>query len=340
MFDCFELFRKKIQGWIQSEEGGGRGPFPISSTDATSVHDDYGQQRSAEPLSATSPHVTHEETNTISRSSVFTKSNVLSNRSREFGNECFKKKKLLDSLHHYNEAIKLACFPVLKSEAESRRNDDEEDDSTLAMAFANRSAVYAELGLPFYDKAVQDVNYALKYGYPERLKVKLVVRKADIYAKQRNVDGAQKCLEIIKACTNNSTLQISPILESKIAEVEICISRLLELEQTPSQTSRPRPTSTKDVHNIFLREDCYVENDKFENASEKICIRTGERGDVETELLGRYVVALSDLNEGETLFVEKPFASVLLPEFDSSYCHHCHKLLRERDTSEILYFYP
>ena len=40
---------------------------------------------------------------------------------------------------------------------------------------------------------------------------------------------------------------------------------------------------------------------------------------------GRYLVAEKDVGPGEMLLVEKPYSSVLLPEFYSSHCQTCYQ---------------
>lgn len=41
---------------------------------------------------------------------------------------------------------------------------------------------------------------------------------------------------------------------------------------------------------------------------------------------GRYVVANTKVNKGDALFVEKPFALIILPDQTYKHCHHCCKI--------------
>ena len=40
---------------------------------------------------------------------------------------------------------------------------------------------------------------------------------------------------------------------------------------------------------------------------------------------GRYVVTSDDLSEGEVIFSEEPYSSVLLPDQYSTHCNHCYR---------------
>lgn len=258
-----------------------------------------------------------------------------SEKQRELGNTCFKKKDLKQSLFHYNQAIKLAGFPdVRKGCAE----ENEIERNSLALALANRSAVYHELGKPLYDKALKDIDLALKYGYPERLTTKLLTRKADIYVKKGKKQLAQECLAIIKSrqsslCKQNGEMEsvskasnnmpMGYNTDARIDSIEMQIKQLLGPDTSTSEkTENSSCTEAKNKN--------FSENPNFENARDCISIKT-------TDALGRHVIALTDLSKGQILFQEDPFASVLLPDFNDSHCHHCHKSLKD-ETGEVYYF--
>lgn len=77
-----------------------------------------------------------------------TKQNAESIEFRNQGNAHYKKKKNFDALLCYNLAI---CHAELGSEE-------------LAIAYANRSAVYFEVGL--YEKCLKNIQHAIDNGYP------------------------------------------------------------------------------------------------------------------------------------------------------------------------------
>lgn len=69
--------------------------------------------------------------------------------------------------------------------------------------------------------------------------------------------------------------------------------------------------------NLKLPKLNFYENPIFPNASVSLDLLT-------SKCKGRYVVANRDIKKGEILFVEKPFAFVLLDNEDSeTVCAHC-----------------
>lgn len=58
------------------------------------------------------------------------------------------------------------------------------------------------------------------------------------------------------------------------------------------------------------------EHDQLAHASNKIGIRSSDES-------GNFAVAVEPLTTGETIVVEKPVASHLLPKFFGTHCFHC-----------------
>ncbi|CAL8095743.1 unnamed protein product [Orchesella dallaii] len=335
--------RAKIEDWIESEESKQRSTYSAENT-----HDDcHGGGRDYSKEASSKPNTTGSAT------SDFTpfKSNAISEKERELGNECFKNKDLLGSLLHYNEAIKFAPCPKLPDASHAKENENG-GVNTFAIALANRSAVYFELGSSHYDKSVKDADLALRYGYPERLKAKLLCRKASIYAKQGKIEIAQKCLDLVKAGATNweefgasgesrsgksqsvtkdenvckKQISLPPGVEAKICETQKQIDRLKIMNASGGLKEEEESNTTNGVN---LGND-WKENANFVSASEKVAIEPTK------DTSERHVVAVDDLEAGDVVFKEKPYASVLLPEFYNSYCYHCHKSLPENDE----YFFP
>uniref|UniRef100_A0A1Q3FCS2 Protein-lysine N-methyltransferase SMYD4 n=1 Tax=Culex tarsalis TaxID=7177 RepID=A0A1Q3FCS2_CULTA len=94
---------------------------------------------------------------------------------RKRGNECFhpKVKKYVKAVEHYNESIALA-------EARSE---------TLAIAYANRSAVCFELRE--YEACLENIRLARQNPYPENLLGKLAKREADCLDRIQTNEGAE-----------------------------------------------------------------------------------------------------------------------------------------------------
>lgn len=242
----------------------------------------------------------------------------MSKEERDLGNEQFRKKQLLNSLRHYNRAIKYACFPNRKYKESSVVNGGGEN--CLAVALANRSAVYYELGDACFNKALQDIQLALEFGYPEERRTKLLLREASILAKQGKREALETCLANIKETLTNdhsnpNSTTTGITLQLKIHDLEMQMKKL--------------PSTNEEEEESLTKKPDFVENSNFENASSKLSIKT-------SKFAGRHVIALADLTEEDTLFQELPFASVLLPQFYNSHCHHCHKSLGTRE----IYFFP
>lgn len=79
---------------------------------------------------------------------------------RQDGNKFYKEKKYSEALKKYNQSI---CWATTGSEH-------------LAIGFANRSALYYDMG--DYELALGNIKLAMKNNYPDRLMPKLVARKA------------------------------------------------------------------------------------------------------------------------------------------------------------------
>lgn len=86
------------------------------------------------------------------------KSNKISEIYRDKGNKAYSKKEFIDSLIQYNQSL---CF------ADSNEN--------LSLAYANRSAVYFELGL--YETCLKNIELAKKHDYPKDKMKKLENRE-------------------------------------------------------------------------------------------------------------------------------------------------------------------
>uniref|UniRef100_A0A336LSS1 CSON003654 protein n=1 Tax=Culicoides sonorensis TaxID=179676 RepID=A0A336LSS1_CULSO len=96
------------------------------------------------------------------------KSDEISLESRNLGNSYFKVKDYVNALKYYNRSL---CFAPVASE-------------NLAIAFANRSAVYLNIG--FYKFCLDNIETALKGNYPCKMIQKLEQRKKECLAKMKN----------------------------------------------------------------------------------------------------------------------------------------------------------
>ncbi|XP_063923314.1 SET and MYND domain-containing protein 4-like [Zophobas morio] len=89
-----------------------------------------------------------------------TKSDVKASELRKFGNVQYQNKNYKDALKFYTQGLSFA-----------------KSDEEVSFAYGNRSAALFGLGL--YEECLQDIERALKHGYPDRLSSKLIKRKED-----------------------------------------------------------------------------------------------------------------------------------------------------------------
>jgi hypothetical protein len=57
-----------------------------------------------------------------------------------------------------------------------------------------------------------------------------------------------------------------------------------------------------------------------------------------SEAKGRFCTAAKKINKGDCVFVEKPYAAILLPEFTHTYCYACFKELCDYDETNTSFF--
>ncbi|XP_065369897.1 SET and MYND domain-containing protein 4 [Calliphora vicina] len=110
---------------------------------------------------------------------------------RQQGNRLFTakgdKRNVLGACRLYNDAIYAAL-------------DTKSDE--LALGFANRATALQTFG--YYQQAYDDCVCALKFGYPETLRHKIIVRQAYCSIKMRDLSRAEKHLNELEALTLNN----------------------------------------------------------------------------------------------------------------------------------------
>lgn len=294
--------RSKLDEWIQVEDNnqGTRSspPLPLSKKKATNVNNRLIE---TDPKEETHPHPTNRKHLKNSNHSL---------AQRELGNNLYKQKKLYESLAAYNEAIRHA--PIPSNEGQSKETPQIPGEKELfSLSLANRSAVYFELGERFYKKSLVDADLALKSGYPDRLRSKLLVRKANIYVKMKKWSRAEAMIQEIRDLKDDSTFtrqHLHPDLLSKLEEIAGTISKSNKLDEDDNAEQRLDAAPE------------FEENLNFANASTKVCLNHSDKAQ-------RFVTAAMDLRKRDVLFNEEPFASVLLPQFYESHCNNCHEML-------------
>ncbi|XP_065216551.1 SET and MYND domain-containing protein 4-like [Planococcus citri] len=216
------------------------------------------------------------------------KNTQLATEERNLGNKAFCQKKDADALNFYSRSVRLSATK----------------SPELSLAYANRSAVLFKLEK--FDLCVLDVDRALGINYPDNLKYKLYERKGKCLMEMGRYSEARQCFQnareyLSKADINAerlSTLETS--LDQSISE---CEKSDVSDKQMKSVKSFPLP-------------ELPSKSPLIPNASAKV------RLDSSVEM-GRHFVATEDIEPGEILVVEKPYASILLPESYLSHCSNC-----------------
>ena len=211
---------------------------------------------------------------------------------RDQGNQVFKK-------GYKQRALDLYNLSVLKAPTSG-------DTSALALALANRSAVL--LHMKHYRLSLQDIESSFRFGYPEKLKYKLLERKGKCYFQLNEKDKAKDAFEKAKI-----GLRVSGLEQEKtnnlINDYDKQVWHCEKLERPPSKAK-----SDTNFHGPVPR--IGKENAVINSMSDALAVLFSQDS-------GRGLVSMRDIDIGELLVVEKPFSSTLLPGFSLSHCNNC-----------------
>ncbi|XP_043683945.1 SET and MYND domain-containing protein 4-like [Vespula pensylvanica] len=199
---------------------------------------------------------------------------------KDIGNKDFQAKNYTSSIQSYT---KVALYAPADSEV-------------LPLAIANRSAALYHLGK--YEDCIKNIELAIKLEYPEKLRHKLYLRAVQSYLKLGKPTKAKEALvrvrEIMTKCTD--------IPDVKKEDIEKQIAHLASLASCMHNDTED--TEDNDVTQS-IPELAFGENPDFPSASAAVDKKYSSEK-------GRYVVANRDIRKGQILFVEKPFAFVLV----------------------------
>ncbi|XP_013414149.1 SET and MYND domain-containing protein 4 [Lingula anatina] len=233
--------------------------------------------------------------------SLSLKSSETSTKLRKKGNQLFQKKFYAKALEAYNESVIIAP-PVC----------DKPGESDLSLALANRSAVLFHM--QEYFLCLTDIEQSLENNYPDELKYKLEERKGKCYSKLKEKGKACESFHIAKQLVEISTAD-SKKKQSLIQEIE---KQLKQLDISSPDSEGPAADSVDDSMPMPVLS--HGQSQKYLSASSALDVTTAPT-------LGRFPVATCDIQVGDTLVIEKPFASVLLKPYNVSHCHSCFKQL-------------
>lgn len=137
------------------------------------------------------------------------------------------------------------------------------------------------------------------HGYPERLQLKLMIRKAECLVTLGRLQEASQIISDLESnFTDTQTLAAS---EFQILQSTLCrLKRKIQEKENPTETF-PAALTT-DLEDVNLRE----ENEQIASASSSVALCTDP-------LKGRSLIATKDIVPGELLVREDAFVSVLNP---------------------------
>nr|XP_054749304.1 SET and MYND domain-containing protein 4-like [Lytechinus pictus] len=216
------------------------------------------------------------------------KSTSAAEDNRQKGNKLFQKKDYKQALEFYTKSVQIAPH---------------DGSDTLAFAHANRSAALFHLG--HYKACIQDIDEAIGQGYPTDKHYKVLQRKGQCFLKlgcfkeaQEEFLKALQCLECVVGESKRKQEVKTLLQESINPSVE---DQLLSLRFKLSDESG------EEISEISSR---------LANASTAVIAKYQKEK-------GRYLEATRDIEAGELLIKDKPYAAIILKEEENSYCHHC-----------------
>lgn len=241
-----------------------------------------------------------------------------SQKLRNLGNQVYQKNRLSEALEHYSQSICLAPHPLPPNTYLNHPQDQEETYTyeELALGYANRSAVLFQM--KEYELCIRDITRAFNYSYPNNLMYKLFERKSRC---QRAMKDYARALESMKEA--EMWMKYSTLSETKSVSFKKDIAKQIEFltEKVNAMTmdeienmknfgpqvsgclAKPPPTLS-DPNPIL---PCATSHVKIKYHPDK----------------GRYLVTEKDVAPGEVLLIEKPYSSILLPEYYSTHCQSC-----------------
>jgi len=241
-----------------------------------------------------------------------------SQKLRNLGNQVYQKNRLNEALEYYSQSICLAPHPLPPNIFinHSQDMDDSYTYEELALGYANRSAVLFQL--KEYELCIRDITRAFNYSYPNNLMYKLFERKARC---QRAIKDYGRGLESMKEA--EMWMKYSTLSETKSVSFKKEISKNIDF-----LSEKVGAMTIEDVQNTTgispQTSGCLAKNSPIlPSKNPQIpCARSDVKLSYHPEK-GRYLTVTNDVKPGEVLLVEKPYSSILLPEYYSSHCQTC-----------------
>lgn len=238
-----------------------------------------------------------------------TKDTTKSNEFRQKGNDLYGKKRYADAIEKYNVSIRYGVNPKLKTVILPVVESMGEVIQGLGTSYANRSAAFFQLNE--FHLCLVDIENALQNGYAASLRHKLVERKlACLY----RLGNYEKVLETIA--------------EEHALELEIFKQYMKNIEEVKKRKEAGTETKIDNEVKNYLDSHIVIsyaipdedKNSRLVCASKDICIEYG----VEK---GFFIKAEVEIEAGDLIVDEPPYASVLLGKSLEEFCFECQEKL-------------
>ncbi|XP_069940955.1 SET and MYND domain-containing protein 4-like isoform X3 [Cherax quadricarinatus] len=233
---------------------------------------------------------------------------------KEAGNKCFGRKNNVEALKLYSQAVVKAPVPSGKYWKLIKECADPRKMTLYAICLANRSA--ALYHLREYHYCVKDIDEALEHHYPKELKYKLYKRKARLLSHMKqHIDARDAYRQALK------WLDWAKMEREKRIEHQTDIQKWLKMYETgkvvknwdiPEGYIEPAP---------IIPDLAEGSSERFPSLSKKVDVKYDNNQ-------GRYAVAAEDIEPGDVIATEKPFAAVLLREEYGNHCQKCFKVTK------------
>ncbi|KAF7990973.1 hypothetical protein HCN44_000778 [Aphidius gifuensis] len=224
---------------------------------------------------------------------------------RENGNDYFKKNELDKAFEMYT--MSMAYAPTKSVE--------------LSMAYANRSAVLFKAN--WFADCLVDIEHALELDYPENLKAKLFLRKAN-------------CLQAIcpkrRGPINEALDETRQWMKKMDKKNQLAIEQLLKKQKTTKTTTEKTVCYKFDAD--VVPEKLKSENPALPGLSSAVELQYSKK-------YGRHLIATRDIKPSEVLAVQEPYINIVKQDLRYKYCWHCVKQTWSNipcdDCAEVIY---
>lgn len=186
------------------------------------------------------------------------------------------------------QALKLYNKSIAKAEKSS---------IALAQAYANRSSVLFNLAK--FEECINDIDRALELEYPDNSRPNLLRRKA-------------KCLKILGKLEAEKVCEEARLWLEKVTlsdDTKEKINARINIVSKEREYAKPESIKPETLPE-------FPPHEKIPSASDAIDIKYSKD-------LGRHLIARRNIDAGEVLIVEKPYAAYLDPKNIYSHCSHC-----------------